>query len=287
MNSFLNHVPKLSIITVNRNNAPGLRKTIESVFSQRFTDYEYIIIDGGSTDGSVEVIKEFEDKITYWVSEPDKGIYNAMNKGVLKSKGEYLQFLNSGDWLVDDNILRQIFTLDKKADILYGNYIMWYNDIDEKLLSFKDVTVNLQFLYEYSLGHPSSFIKRKLFEGELYDENLTIVSDWKFFLKKIAFDSRSVEYLDYPIAYFNMSGLSESNEMKQMIIKERQEVLLSLFPTMVLSDIRELNNLKKFRPVAHMLEIRKYRQLSLFVFGFIRIALRGYQKLLRLLGCKI
>lgn len=78
---------KLSIITINRNNAAGLRRTIESVVSQTYTDFEYIIIDGASTDGSVEVIKEYSDKITYWVSEPDTGIYNAMNKGILKAQG--------------------------------------------------------------------------------------------------------------------------------------------------------------------------------------------------------
>ena len=112
--------PKLSIITINLNNAAGLRKTIESVVNQTFTDYEYLIIDGGSTDGSVEVIKEFADKITYWVSEPDKGIYNAMNKGILKARGEYLQFLNSGDWLVDNEVLFRVFSLNHFEDILYG-----------------------------------------------------------------------------------------------------------------------------------------------------------------------
>jgi glycosyltransferase involved in cell wall biosynthesis len=88
---------KLSVITINYNNAIGLRKTIESVVNQTFRDYEYIIIDGGSTDGSVDVIKEYADKIDYWVSEPDKGIYNAMNKGVAAAHGEYTNFLNSGD----------------------------------------------------------------------------------------------------------------------------------------------------------------------------------------------
>jgi len=113
--------PKLSIITVNLNNAEGLRKTIESVVSQTYTDYEYIIIDGGSTDGCVEIIKQYEDKITYWVSEPDKGIYNAMNKGILKAKGEYCQFLNSGDWLIKESILHDIFSILPIADIIYGN----------------------------------------------------------------------------------------------------------------------------------------------------------------------
>ncbi len=112
---------KLSIITVNLNNSAGLRKTIESIVKQTFKDFEYIIIDGGSTDGSAEVIKEFADKITYWVSEPDKGIYNAMNKGILHAKGEYLLFLNSGDWLADDDLLSKVFCEPRTADIIYGH----------------------------------------------------------------------------------------------------------------------------------------------------------------------
>ena len=86
---------KLSIITINLNNAAGLRKTIQSVVNQTYIDFEYIIIDGFSSDGSIEVIKEYADRINYWVSEPDRGIYNAMNKGILKTSGEYIHFLNS------------------------------------------------------------------------------------------------------------------------------------------------------------------------------------------------
>ena len=103
-------MPKLSIITINLNNAQGLEKTIKSVVSQTYSDYEYIIIDGASTDGSVDVIQEYRNKITYWVSEPDTGIYNAMNKGILKATGEYCQFLNSGDILVDNNVTERMLS---------------------------------------------------------------------------------------------------------------------------------------------------------------------------------
>ena len=97
---------KYSIITVNYNNKEGLRKTIESVISQTFRDFEYIVIDGGSSDGSAELLKEYSDKITYWVSEPDKGIYNGMNKGIAKATGDYLNFMNSGDCFYDQQVLK-------------------------------------------------------------------------------------------------------------------------------------------------------------------------------------
>ncbi|MFT4805390.1 MAG: glycosyltransferase involved in cell wall biosynthesis, partial [Psychroserpens sp.] len=99
---------KLSIITINFNNAVGLKKTIESVVNQTSNDFEYIVIDGGSNDGSVDVIKEYEAKVSYWVSEVDKGIYHAMNKGILLAKGDYLEFLNSGDILVNETVIQKI-----------------------------------------------------------------------------------------------------------------------------------------------------------------------------------
>ena len=105
----LNNTPQLSIITINRNDAQGLEKTLESIWKkQSFKDFVHIIIDGASTDNSINIIKKYASHLSYWVSEPDKGIYNAMNKGIIKAKGNYLLFLNSGDWLEND-ILARVF----------------------------------------------------------------------------------------------------------------------------------------------------------------------------------
>ena len=111
---------KLSIITVNLNNLEGLKKTYESVVCQTFTDYEWLVIDGGSTDGSREFIEQHQNKFAYWCSEPDKGIYNAMNKGIVRAKGEYLNFMNSGDCFVKKETLAGVFGEERKVDILYG-----------------------------------------------------------------------------------------------------------------------------------------------------------------------
>ena len=108
-----------SIITVNYNNYEGLRRTIKSVVCQTYKDYEYIIIDGGSTDGSAELIRQYTDHLTFWVSEPDKGIYNAMNKGVAHANGEYLNFMNSGDCFYDENVL-QTLKAHLDSDIVEG-----------------------------------------------------------------------------------------------------------------------------------------------------------------------
>ena len=114
---------KLSLITINQNNAEGLRRTIESVVFQTYIDYEYIVIDGASTDESVNILKQYDNRITFWISEPDTGIYNAMNKGILKATGDYCLFLNSGDWLSDDRVLEEVFLHEITEDIVCGNAV--------------------------------------------------------------------------------------------------------------------------------------------------------------------
>lgn len=227
---------KLSIITINLNNGAGLRKTIESLVKQAFNDIEYIIIDGGSTDDSVEVIKEYGEKITYWVSESDKGIYNAMNKGILKSKGKYLHFLNSGDWLADNDVYKDIFTKEPDCDIIYGNLIKVYPT--GKMVLDKGIEGNnITFLSMYlgNLNHQSSFIRKELFDHYgLYDEKYKILSDWKLFLQSMGLNEARVIYKDRNIAYFDMSGICNTQmDTRKM---EKQEILKELIPAPILSD---------------------------------------------------
>ena len=154
-----NTLPKLSIITINYNNTRGLEKTLSSVWNdQTYSNFEHIVIDGGSTDGSVDVIKKYADKLTYWVSEPDKGIYNAMNKGILKAKGEYLLFLNSGDYLCNE-ALSEIFSENFSEDIVYGNFTLLCKNGEKKIKTFSE-QVDYNLLYLESIGHQSTLIKR-------------------------------------------------------------------------------------------------------------------------------
>jgi Glycosyltransferases involved in cell wall biogenesis len=228
---------KLSIITINLNNKEGLRKTIESVVSQTFQDYEYIVIDGASTDGSVDVIKEYKDKITYWISEPDKGIYNAMNKGILQAKGEYCLFLNSGDWLVNDNtLLTRIFNQNFVEDIVYGNLIRVSKDKEVKREKYPDL-LTMQFFYSYSLPHQASFIRRVLFNDALYDESYKIVSDWFFFVEKIIFKNCSYRHFDVFFANFDINGESSSNKVH---LEERKKAMDLLLPKRIQEDYNTL-----------------------------------------------
>lgn len=236
---------KLSIITINRNNAEGLRKTIESVVSQTYIDFEYIIIDGASTDESVDVIKEYADKITFWVSEPDKGIYNAMNKGIMKAKGEYLLFLNSGDWLVDKDVIHSILD-ENHEDILVGNVYFVYknemlannyigiysNDHAETNISSLDLIFGV-------LPHNACFFKKKLFDlYGLYDESLKIVSDWKFMLDVVVFKNATTKcFRKVFVTNFDAYGVSAVES--ELYKNEREQVLNEFFSKTILLDYKD------------------------------------------------
>ena len=164
---------ELSVITINYNNCEGLRKTIESVVNQTCCDFEYIIIDGGSTDGSVDVIKQYADRIDYWVSEPDKGIYNAMNKGIDVAKGEYCIFMNSGDCFHDYQSLTLSIPHLDGTDVVAG-----YAKLDSGERVNRPVEITLQSLYNHQQPcHQSSFIKTELLKKYHYDEKYKLVSD--------------------------------------------------------------------------------------------------------------
>lgn len=233
---------KLSIITINKNNANGLRKTIESVILQTFTDFEYIVIDGASTDGSVDIIKEYSDRIDYWISEPDSGIYNAMNKGIKVAKGEYLQFLNSGDWLYSDQILSQMLNNNYTDDMLIGNkycvnsskIVPWHIVIHHGSKTSNSVYA-MDLIFD-SLPHQASFIKRDLFvKYGLYDESLQLVSDWKFTIETIINHNITTRlFRDVFVCYFNVEGKSMNSS--GLLSKEINSVLKSYFPPKVLDD---------------------------------------------------
>lgn len=226
----------LSIITVNLNNITGLQKTIDSVICQTFKDFEWIVIDGGSTDGSRELIEQYADHISYWVCEPDNGIYNAMNKGILASKGEYCFFLNSGDRLIDDDSLQRAFEFNFFEDVVWGNPA--FDRVDSIEMGCSPNEISLNTFIGGTIHHSgNSFIKRHLFDnGEygLYDETLKIVSDWKWFLKALGLGNATARHIDITLSVFDCTGISETQ--KTLRIEERDNVLKEVVPARILSD---------------------------------------------------
>lgn len=242
---------KLSIITVNLNNAAGLEKTAESIVSQTFNDFEWIVIDGGSTDGSVDVIRKYADRITYWVSEKDSGIYNAMNKGVKVAKGEYLQFLNSGDWLADDKVLEDVFIDESKDAILYGDANCVKGSEIVKI-NYHEDQISLCYFFESSFCHQASFIPRPLLLNYPYNENLKLASDWEFFLKMML-DCYPFKHIHRIVCNFDYEGISSITENKDLIIKERLIIRDRIVPACVQFDystgkVGELISLRRKYP---------------------------------------
>lgn len=196
---------------------------------------EYIVIDGNSTDISIKYIKEFEHRIDYWVSEPDTGIYNAMNKGVRAARGEFLLFLNSGDTLVSNDTLAKIIPLlDSYIDIysaytldcLEGRLKRSYNGTPEALHASQ--------LFNHTLSHASTFIKRVLLVNRPYDEKYRIVSDHKFFLEAYLYDNIKYKQIKEDVSIFEGGGISCNNDM---VCIERQHMLQNILSDSFVKDI--------------------------------------------------
>jgi len=264
---------KYSVITINYNNVEGLRNTIMSVVGQTFNDYEYIVIDGGSTDDSVSVIKEYSDRINYWVSEPDEGIYNAMNKGVAQAHGDYCIFMNSGDSFYNAKVLELFSGYKMQEDIVVGKLVSARND--DILFTPPIRDISLYYLYSGTVPHQSSFIKTELLRLYPYDENLKIVSDWKFFVQAIVMHNCSVRYIDDVVAKFDTDGISTSNPDKMW--GEKEQVLSAMFPERILLDYKVMKASECLTQTITP-QLRLHYVLDKLIYGmgkFILIVLKG------------
>lgn len=213
--------PKISIITVVFNGEKTLEQTILSVVNQSYQNIEYIIIDGGSTDGTIDIIKKYEDEITYWVSETDRGIYDAMNKGIEQSNGEFIQFLGADDSLVNNSII------DKVSKYLsFKTYILsapiWCLDDKNRIQKLYDNNLSEDdILNGMMLPHSGMFVKRKLLLKYRYNLDFKIISDYEFLLKCILSKVR-IDYINEPVVYFSNSGISS----QQIHLLNKEHIVL-------------------------------------------------------------
>ena len=208
---------KVSIVTVVYNTVSNIEKTILSVINQTYPQIEYIIIDGGSTDGTVDIIKKYEDRITYWISERDNGIYDAMNKGIKKATGEWINFMNAGDTFYTTNIIEELINKDifdnSEGGIIYGNREVDNNGIIKKQLSKLDT-----IKYSMEIFHQSCFIYTSLHKKYLFDTSYKIAGDYDFFYKMI---NKKVQFvkIDTNICMFLDGGISCNNiiQLKEVL----------------------------------------------------------------------
>lgn len=221
--------PKISIITINYNNMEGLNKTIQSVITQSYPHVEYIVIDGGSDDNSKSVIKTQEDRIAFWVSEPDSGIYNAMNKGIRTATGDYLLFINSGDVLLNKEVIADVVKQGMKKDLVCGNLIFEKESGREEWIPAEEVTFKT-FLYS-TIPHPTTLIKRSVFDKVgLYNESHKIVSDWEFFILASCKYNCTYQHVDVFMTAYDDGGVSSNPHNFDVINAERESVLNQHFP---------------------------------------------------------
>ncbi len=273
---------KLSIVTINYNNAEGLKKTLASVAAQTYSNIEHVIVDASSTDGSVDVIKEYADKVAFpviWSSEPDGGVYAGMNKGIKRATGDYVQILNSGDLLASPDVTeRMMATLDSlnaqrstlnegAAGILYGNMLKSYNGktIINRDTCGGDMYTPESFLYFYkgTLNHDCAYIRRDLFEKYgLYNEQMKICSDWEWYVRAIVIGGEKPVYTNIDVTIFDMNGVSESyGKNAELIKRERREYLESILPSAVLHDYDAFSF-----PVLQYQRLKKYHLWGIVYF---------------------
>lgn len=221
----------ICVITINRNNREGLLNTIQSVVSQIVPPDEFIIIDGASTDGSANLLTEYSKSITYSVSEPDNGIYNAMNKGVAAATSDYCIFMNSGDCFCGPDVIQKLKDSEVSADIICGNARLLEEPPRIKK-PFEDIT--LRDLYKGSICHQSALIRTRLLREHPYDEALKIVADRKFFLQTLVLEGASYSTVDINIVDYDINGFSARNRFESE--QEWKNVLWSAIPHRILDD---------------------------------------------------
>lgn len=241
----------ISIITINYNNAIGLKQTITSILAQTYPGIQYIVIDGGSDDGSNEVLDLYQEKIAYAVSEPDTGIYNAMNKGIKAAHGDYLLFINSGDLLLNDRVIEEVVGMKLDKDLVYGNIVLVENGESRDWMM--DDRISFETFYHSTIPHPGTFIKKNLFDKlGLYNEIYKIVSDWEFFLLALCKHNCSYKYINLKICRFFLDGISADPKNYNLLLSERNDVLKKHFPLFI-KDYEDYDKLK-----GDLRKVRKY-----------------------------
>lgn len=251
----------ISIITINYNDGPGLESTIQSVIGQTFRDYEHVIIDGNSSDNSTDIIESYAPHLNYWISEPDAGVYQAMNKGIRASTGDYLLFLNSGDVLQDTEVLQDMaYVMNDNLDLYYGD-LLFVGNGESRLQTYPE-ELTFSYFKNRSLGHPACFIKRELFQRVfLYNENLKIASDWEFFICAVCKFNASYKHISKTIAKFDTGGISSKDSYKQLIKTEQKAVLEKHFGFYLTEQEEFESALRKFEnpPYSSITQLLKNR----------------------------
>jgi len=219
--------PKLSVITVVFNNVKDIERTILSVLEQRYDHIEYIVIDGGSTDGTVDIISNYQHRISKWISEPDNGIYNAMNKGLNLASGDYVLFMNSGDEIYSIDTVQKVFESAPNADIYYGETEMYdenWESLGKRRHQAPEKFTWRSFKYGMNISHQAIYIRRSITEP--YDEYYKLSADIDWILKA-ARKARTIVNTHQYVAKYLVGGMSKKRHLESL--KERFEIFTEYY----------------------------------------------------------
>lgn len=222
--------PQVTVVTVCYNAVNEIERTMLSVLGQMYRDIEYIIIDGGSTDGTVDIIKKYANRLAFWVSEHDEGIYDAMNKGIRYATGEWINFMNSGDYFSSDAVFSDIFGRGKNYDgvgVVYGNV-----SILEKWGTYEETPENLSLMTKrFPFCHQSAFARTELMKKHLFDTRYSICADYKFFYDAWKGGTK-FQYINLTVSCFNHSIDSQSGQNRLAVIHQNLAISETTFATL-------------------------------------------------------
>lgn len=247
---------KISVVTVCYNTAATIEKTMWSVLNQTYPNIEYIIIDGGSKDGTVDIIKKYADRLAYWVSEPDKGIYDAMNKGIAAATGDYINFMNAGDIFHNtDTVNNAVAYFDSDSDIIYGDCILKNMQIEAKAKPLSIISKNIPFC------HQSTFIKTEYHKQHTFDVSFKISADYNFLYKSYFVYNAKFQYIPITVSDYDTTGISNNNYW--ILYKENLRVWgkkETFYIKIKIQYIKFKCKIKKILPQWTIDLIRKYRK---------------------------
>ena len=246
----------IGIVICNFNKKDFVLECVQSVLESKVHNFDIYVVDNASTDGSVELIHQYASHISYWVSEPDHGVYHAMNKGIRVASGEYLNFMNSGDCFHSPRVLEEVAPEVEGCDILLGRYC---NRDTQEVKQVRRGPVTLLTLLKEPFNHQSMFYARSLFAEQQYDESLRIQSDFKFNVLSIVFGHCRVAFTDVIVADYDFHGISSN---VPLVREEKEVVLQQLFPQRVLDDYRYLYTPEEVPLVTLLPELKRYPRIQ-------------------------
>lgn len=266
----------LTIITINLNNSIGLEKSLISIQEQTFKDFQLIIVDGKSTDNSIDIIERYKELIDVAIIEKDTGIYNAMNKGIKQANSEYIYFLNSGDVLYDQNSLSNVFSIPVNSSFICTNFftetkgdISYQNPYKDRDWSF-----SIYDIYSSYLCHQAFFIKKTMFDQYgFYNETLKVVADWELFFIAIGIKNESVIYKDSDLVIYNTEGLS-STIGGEFIYSEKQKAIKKRISPYLYDRLDQLYRLEQDQYIVSITKKSKLLNFLVRFYGFIERKLK-------------